>query len=558
MAIKTIDSEETFDAQDIITDLISEELADRMSSLMGSYPGLMPGRGLLDAFTMKLYGSPYQLLSSVDYRFPQINPWVGNEYVRNFLLGGPIVTFKPGMPLYTGGKPSVIKQIAQEMLMGSGADDGGVPVGMQSMLNIFLKNSVFSAGRKLERRLFGFRQTYFRYIQSVNYMARTAALFLGVGTLPVPIHEGNQVSLVPISDVDWGRYRFLSTERYQSPLALLGSFFGGEDGDFNTSSSLSQMESNFIDAIWNVFSGKELQSDINNFVNRPCTVQFMVEPSSFQETFRNETGESMIEQAIAALDTGIGSEIAFITGSKADVGVLGDAMKFIGNEIGNATTKLADIVEPVSGGFVNSLVSGGLRSLKGQKMIYPNIYKKSDVQMNYQFTIRLRSPYGDKYSYFMNILIPLFHLLCLAVPRMVSSNATTSPFLCQCYIPGMCTVNLGIVEDLTIVKNPDGNHVSVDGFPLSMDVTVTVRDLYQAMAISPIDDPISFLYNTTLSEYLANVCGLDPSIATDRKRRAAQMESISDFFNPAAWFSGLVAEPLLDNLSDWFLSTSHV
>ena len=79
--------------------------------------------------------------------------------------------------------------------------------------------------------------------------------------------------------------------------------------------------------------------------------------------------------------------------------------------------------------------------------------------MNYSFTINLSSPYGDVYNYYMNIVVPLMHLIALAAPRMVSANSVASPFLVQAFIPGMCTCQLGIIQSLSIEKNPSGKRV---------------------------------------------------------------------------------------------------
>lgn len=572
---------------------ITSELKNDTESFDGMFKSINAARndrGLLDTYTMRLFGSPFQMLDSVDKRFPSLNTQIGNEYLRNFMLNSPILHIKPGMPIYTGGNNSLVRDIAQEALLGNSGGDPSTVIGSNAWNNLLVMlagSTIFSSGKKLERRLFGFRQTYWRYISSVNYMCRTCAIYLGLESLPVFTGTGTMYTLaLGPNPINWGKYRFRTSENFRTPNEEFGDLFTGEGaaqqitGEIrNAMSAEEAAEYNYLhgnsadeesnqslsaalgdaakatkEAFQNLFSGiSNIQERLNDYLERPVDVKFMCEPSSFTESFTNQTSESMIEQAINSLDEGIGSEIAFITGSKADVGVLGGTMQFLGDTLSGAATQLSSLVEPVTGGFVSNLISGGLRSLKGQKMVYPNIYKKTDVKMDYSFTIKLRSPYGDRYNYYMNILVPLFHLICLAVPRLVTSNATTSPFLCQAYIPGICTVNLGIVENLTINKNPEGNHVSVDGYPLSVDVTLNVQDLYQALAISPADDPASFLYNTTLTDYLANCAGLDPSIATHREMKAAQIVAIKDFFTLENWMAGLATEPILGNLDDWFM-----
>ena len=164
-------------------------------------------------------------------------------------------------------------------------------------------------------------------------------------------------------------------------------------------------------------------------------------------------------------------------------------------------------------------------------MIYPKIYKKSDSSMDYEFTVTLTSPYGDLYNYYMNIVVPLMHLIALAAPRMVTANTTTSPYLVQAYIPGMCTCNLGIVKQMTITKNPTTKHVSVNGFPLTVKVTFTIEELYNAMSISPANDPASFMFNETLNDYMANLAGLIPSTDTFTAQRQNAFENMAQYMS---------------------------
>ena len=126
---------------------------------------------------------------------------------------------------------------------------------------------------------------------------------------------------------------------------------------------------------------------------------------------------------------------------------------------------------------------------------------------------------------------------------MVTSNTVASPFLVQAYMPGMCTCNLGIIEQMTVTKNPDQYHVSINGFPLTVKVQFTIKELYNAMAISPLDNPASFLFNETLNDYLANMSGLIPSIDTYSIQRQAMFANLSKYFDPK---SGIIANDLAE------------
>jgi hypothetical protein len=265
----------------------------------------------------------------------------------------------------------------------------------------------------------------------------------------------------------------------------------------------------------------------------------MVEPVSFTENLTNTTDQSFIEGAMDGLSAGVGSEIAFITGSKADTGIIGGLTSFLGSGMESASMNLGKLVEPVTGGFMSNLFSGAVQSLKGQKMIYPDIYKASNSGMDYDYSITLTTPYGDVYNYYMNIIVPLMHLIALVSPRMVTSNTVTSPFLIQSYIPGMCTCQMGIVSNMTIHKNPNLKNVSVQGFPLTVKVNFQIKELYNAMAISPANDPASFMFNETLNDYMSNIAGLIPSIDTFARQRNAMFENLNEYFDPETMASGI-------------------
>lgn len=514
----------------------------------------------LKQYTTKLFGSPYQLLDSVDRRFPGINDEVGAEYLRNFLLNSPILHIRPGMPHYTGGNGlfgETIKDIFMNKNLG------------QSILTGLAKATIFNKGQQLQRRMFGFRENYLNYMSYVNYMCRSAAIYLGIEKMGTFVAGTN--GMQEFTTIRWENYRMLNTYVHSMTeyFGLLAKGAGTDIGGFFTgiwrdATSAANAIAKFVDPTTGAISDQEAYDkaveDYNVEISRAGdavneswndvnggsgmidtmdrkvkSVSFMVEPVPFNESLNNATAPSAIGGAIDALDNGIGSEIAFITNSHADVGVIGELTKFIGGTVEGLAESLSKMIQPVTGGFVQNLFSGALGALKGQKMIYPDIYKNSNSSMNYEFSVTLSSPYGDAYNYYMNIVVPLLHLIGLAAPRMISANTTTSPFLVQAYIPGMATCQLGIIESMNIIKNPTSKHVSVHGYPLTIKVQFTIKELYNAMAISPANDPASFMFNETLNDYLINMSGLIPSLTAYRGKRETAWKAVEQYFNGELW-----------------------
>lgn len=505
-----------------------------------------------DKYTNRLFGAPFQLLDSVDKRFVGVNENVGSEYLRNFILNAPILRIRPGMPKYTGGDTDGegLWNMVKGLYFSSNTSELS---GVQGLLQLIGKTTIFSAGSRLQRRMFGFRETYYDYMQYVNYMCRSCATFLYLTNgdkFPDGAFPSGSTTMESFSKFKWENYRMMDNAKTSSPLNYLSQLFGhaadpllkdviGEhdtnevvDGWLNSRMGMSS--SNVLD-IYDLtdqidFVNMTERGGVTGVIGQKTTcVEFMVEPQAVTESLSNKTGSSLVEQGIDALRESIGSEIGWITNSHADTGMIGGMMEFLGSGLETATTAVAGMAEGLTGGFVGGLFSGAVASVKGQKMIYPEIYKSSDSKMNTNFEIILSSPYGDVYNYYMNIIVPLMHLIALAAPRMVTANTVSSPYIVQAYIPGTYTCQLGIISEMNITKNPNGNRVSVNGFPLEVKVTFTIKELYNALSISPANDPASFLFNETLNDYMANLSGLIPSIDTYTKQREATFYALEEY-----------------------------
>ena len=512
------------------------------------------GITFLNDYTNRLFGAPFQLLNSVDERFEDINANLGNEYLRNFILNSPILRIRPGMPKYTGDKNETsLSNLVKTFYKNT--TKGGMSTG--KAFEYAAASIVFKSGKKLQGRMFGFRETYYDYIQHVNYMCRSLATYMNLmdnTEFPNGCYVGKNGSNVfkTFDAIDWQDYRMSSQGGNSTPTEQLKGVLDVLSG--NIKGAIGSAAS-FIDAIipgdlinddWiaSMKSAGEASSLIGQIESKISSVDFMVEPIQFNESLNNQTKNSVIEGAIDGIKDSVGNELAWITNSNADVGIIDDFIGFLGDGMESVSQSIGGLVQSTFGGFTNSLFSGAIGALRGQKMIYPKIYDRSDSRMDYEFSMTLTTPYGDPYNYYMNIAVPLIHLIALTAPRMVTSNTVSSPFLVQAYIPGMCTCQLGIISDLNITKNPNSNHVSVNGFPLTVTVKFTIEELYNAMAISPANDPASFMFNETLNDYLCNMAGLAPSQDTYQAQRSSKYQGIERYFD-----QGLFAQDMFHNVS---------
>lgn len=584
-----------------ITNVLAQELA-ALEGVNQQHPetgaGIGSGASYLELYTTRIFGSPFQLIDSVDKRFPSVNKHVGAEYLRNFTLNSPILHIKPGMPKYTGSTDSSgIVDSIREIYLGTNSGNTSFA---EALLLELASNTIFSKGSKLQKRMFGFRETYWQYMSHVNYMCRSMATFLNLTSdknkWPSGIMANGSNHFQPFATMKWQNYRMLlSSSVADTPLSelkklgsatvigatgttigsviseltgataksatdvakeMVTTFTGsGDVKDLfnnilgNTAANYAEAGEAIAETTEEAFEEAKNISMVDVMSDKISSVLFMVQPVQFEESLSNETASSMIESAVDTVSSSIGQELAFITNSNVDFGMIEGLTEFLGNTVETAANFLNDMVEGVTGGFTHSLVSGAIQGIKGQKMIYPKIYKSSNSSMDYTFTVDLQTPYGDVYNYYVNIIVPLMHLICLAAPRMVSGNSITSPYLVQAFIPGMCTCQLGIISNMQITKNKSTRRVSVNGYPLEVQVTFTIQELYNSLSISPANDPASFLFNETLNDYMANLAGLQPSVDTYTKQRKTMFAGLEEFFTSGEFVQDL-AQDVLYNIED--------
>ena len=185
------------------------------------------------------------------------------------------------------------------------------------------------------------------------------------------------------------------------------------------------------------------------------------------------------------------------------------------------------------GGILSRILSAGSNVIKGDNMIFPEIYQSSKYSKSYSVSIDLRCPYGNKLAYYINVLVPLFHLICLTVPKQTTANTYGSPFLVRAYYPGVFSCNMGIVESLVIDKNSTSDAWTIDGFPAEIKVTLNIVDLYSDLTITPagLDSFMLFISNSSLIEYIATNCGINLATPQLAKRVANMVAVLQSGFN---------------------------
>lgn len=477
--------------------------------------------------SMNLYGMPYQFPSSVDPRVDAFNHTVGKNFTQKYLHEAPILTLIPGKPKYL--KHSNVK--SKQKVMNTTVALLSAVKGTMSIDDLKDSNTIDNM------RLYDFERSYNEYMQYVNIMCRTGASFLGINDT---ITAGGITK--PAVEFDWRAYRYningtsgffgqvkeslsvpkikykskpvkptrkdySSKKKYNAALKKYKKDIKGwkeqnsKVKEYNSYMGLSKSKG--ISLMTPDMDEGNFLENFNNF----NYIQFYVDPESGQsDTMANAVGESSMKSLFDSAG-GTAKDLAFMANSGGiDTDKVEEMFNGAATGITNGVESILGGKSGVAGSVFDRLSGVAARVVKGENIIIPDVYQSSSYDKQYSVTIHLKSPYGSKLAYYLNIYVPLMHLLAFALPKQETANSYGAPFLVKGYIEGLWTINMGIVTDITVVK--DTESLSVDGLPMSVDVTLSIKELYSDLSMSSQENPLLFINNSSLIEYLATTCGM--------------------------------------------------
>lgn len=462
-------------------------------------------------YSMRLFGIPHQFTEYCDYRVytnsqSNARAKVGRTFIENILYEAPVLTVIPGKPLYLPGAKNK-KALSLALMQGAN--------GKLSSLIANLDEQ--NLNEKL--RYYDFSPDYLTYMKFVNILCASAAAFLDLGETEIPGPNGP----TKLTSYLWQNYRWESdkfefvSDRLVKSMPQVAKSVVSEIGKLANSIKsgvtgiISSVTGSKTDGEITAFDKTEdeaVESELNDILQNSAFVQFFVDSGAgMSESSSNAVTQSKL-QGIFDSASDLSKEVAFIANSgsiKTEelTGSLNEAMDALNEKLfegGNGAITT----------MMSRLLSAGSNIIKGDTMIFPQIYQNSTYTKTYQIKVDLRAPLGNRLSYFLNILVPLFHLMALALPRQSTANSYSSPFLVKAYIPGVISCNLGIVQSIAIEKaSHNADAWTVDGFPNEVSVTLDIVDLYSDLSMTPNGDITLFLANSSLVEYIATNCGVN-------------------------------------------------
>ena len=268
---------------------------------------------------------------------------------------------------------------------------------------------------------------------------------------------------------------------------------------------------------WESFTQHGIKS-IGDFGDFGAIPFYVDTDSSVSESFGNSTTQSMLSSTVNSISD-MGRELNFLLGygaSATGIEAFNDAD--VASNIENVQNTISKLLG--SGNFLSNLANHLTTVASGGKLIFPEIWNDSNFSRSYNCEFKFISPDPSKLSVYLNVLVPLFHLLGLVAPQSadMNPNGYSNPFLVRAIYKGFFNIDMGIITDMSVTRGAECQWTP-EGIPTSITVSISIKDLYSAMSITGTDNK-NFRYdtlnNTALMDYIANLCGINiyrPEIA---------------------------------------------
>lgn len=254
---------------------------------------------------------------------------------------------------------------------------------------------------------------------------------------------------------------------------------------------------------------KVLNNNFKSYFTAKESIPFYMDSmNTINDNFSNNTTESMLSSKMNSFSD-LGREAGFLLGAG-----FGAKLSVFSTEDYNQTlSQINKVIDDMLGGnnIIKRISTGFSTVATGGKLVFPEIWSDSDFSRSYDINIKLRSPDHDSLSLFLNVIVPYIHIICFTAAQQLGPNGYQSPFLVRAFSKGLMNVDMGIITSLSASKGKEGAW-NADGIPTEMDVSITIKDLYNQMYISQAADFANvgqLMNNTAYLDYLCNMAGVN-------------------------------------------------
>lgn len=446
-----------------------------------------------------IFGAPYQFLPTTDCRisngsFVDNLELAGYEFMEKIVSRMPLLFMTPGNTSFMGGSTENARTMLLSKIDGSYAEQSIAENSLKAMLEDY------------SGKLYTIMPAYVEYFNYVNPMCRAGAIFLGI--------EDKEIYGKKLDVVHWGLNQGIDYKIYLEEDSTMGDDTNEEtpENQQDTEQEEPEEEKYNWENYDNVFQQPEqgILSTFQEALYYKNAIPFYINSeASFQDSFSNETTESSLASTVNALSDRA-REIQFLLGTASSA--VGDAFDRVDGTLTDIKEQINNIVSRVSGG--NSIFTTIANSVKtivsGGRMLFPQIWSNSQFSKTYNISIKLTTPSYDKFSWWLNIYVPLCHLMAFVLPRSEYVNSYTTPFLVKAFYRGMFNIDMGIITEMSFNRGKEGSWTK-DGLPTVVDVSFTIQDLYTGMGMTSLGAMFkgTTLQNVSEMDYIANLCGIN-------------------------------------------------
>lgn len=475
-----------------------------------------------------IFGIPHQFIPTTDCRvgscYSDDIEKAGYEIAEKIVARLPLLYITPGNTCFMGGS----SEAARSTLMGSIGDINKVDE--ENRGNEFMESSLETMFSEYTGKLYTITPAYVEYFNYVNPLCRAGAIFLDIAgtsfdsTEIIP-NQAIELGNGAFANANWGIKEGMAYDFWEEEEATLAEGVEDDEGEQvedimaeeetneeETEPSRAKFEKDYSDFFvkYEDKSAADKVKDFESAVYYSNAIAFYINSEySFTDSFTNETTDSTLSTAINSLSDRA-REIQFLLGTASQA--VGEAFDKVDGTLSDIKAQINSIVESVAGG--NSIFTTIANSVKtivsGGRLLFPQIWANSNFSKSYNISIKLITPSTDRVSWWLNIYVPLCHLLALVCPRSEYVNSYTTPFLIKAFYKGMFNIDMGIITEMTFNRGKEGSWTK-DGLPTVVDVNFTIQDLYSSMGITSIGSMFkgTTLQNVSEMDYVANLCGIN-------------------------------------------------
>lgn len=428
-----------------------------------------------------LYGN---LMLGCPFLFNNLADPANRTLINTIIKDSKYLSLVPGMPKYNGSqylqsdRNNIYKQTQSPT----------------SMMNYLLRNGLDKDFSEKDKRYYTFEAKYSEYYAYLETMLNTIWVKLGLaGTNG----NFNLFTFFNITNEDITDYNTPKSQ-YMSPIGFY----------INPTAVVTESVDSSITNI-----GGDLANNVNSAADAYKQINYitgMGTGSSYQNLNRKVAiGLQSASNAANYLSNNLRSAFSMGSAFKGNSnGVVGGLKYLSGFALGAARDVNRISTTEDFGSVIQSFATAN-----GMNVVYPELWQSSGYTKGITLNFSFISPYGDAYSIFKYVYVPLCSLLCFSLPRQAAENGFVSPFFVRADIPGIVTSDLALISNITWTKGGSSNLWTKDGLPRAIDVSLNITDLYPFLAMSK---RLSFLSaNPSYTVFLDNMAGLrvktDPS-----------------------------------------------